>query len=175
MPNHSMHIKGFTLIEILVALVIISVGVLSLGSFSISTLSSGQVSRERLTAVHLAEQILEEWQKTGVLPTLDSSNYCQGIAPWIVTTPKTVAPCPTTKTMTVSTASCTPLFGVKANYTIVVKESPLCGPSSIANDPFVFYNGSALVPNPKTKVIIINWSHRGKPRSVFLTHISQAK
>ena len=175
MAHHSIHVKGFTLIEILVALVIISVGVLSLGSFSISTLSSGQVSRERLTAIHLAEQILEEWQKSGALPTLDSTNYCQAPAPWTATTLPTVAPCPTTKTMTVSTSTCTPLAGVKANYTIVVKESPLCGPSNIAGAPFVFYNGSTAVPNPKTKIITVNWTHSGKSRSVFLTHISQAK
>jgi|GEM_PF-2339430 len=167
--------NGFTLIEVLVALVIISVGVLSLGGFSLSSLGSDQVSRERLTAVHLAEQILEEWQQAGVLPVLDTSNYCKAVATWNISTAPTVAPCPTTKTVTISTASCTPLFGTQINYNIVVKESPLCGPSKVSGSSYVFFNGTVAVPKPVTKVVTVSWQHKGSSHSVYLTHLSKVQ
>jgi len=166
--------KGFTLIEILITLVILSVGVMALGSFSLTTLSSGQTSRERLTAVHLAEQILEEWQQSGTLPVLSATNYCQTAVSWVSPNPlpNTTAPCPTTGTVNVSTASCIPLFGMKKNYTIEAKESPLCGPSASGSGSFVFYTSTPPAISPKTKVVTVTWTSKGKVKSVYLTHLS---
>jgi len=170
MREYSKHIEGFTLIEILVALVIVSVGVLALGSFSISTLGSGQVSRERLTAVHLAEQLLEEWQKTDVLPTLDT-NYCASLATWVQSTGDTSLPCPPIPGVIIkSEATCVPLFGAKLSYTISTTESPVCGPPKTGGNAFAIF--SAATP-PKTKLVKVSWTRRGKTRSVFLSHVSK--
>jgi len=159
--------RGFTLIEILVALTIVSVGVLAIGSFSISTLGSGQISRERLTAVHLAEQFLEEWQKTDTLPILNI-NYCNPAVAWTVLIAPTVLPCPISGTTTTSTASCIPLFGSKLSYNISAIESQVCGPSTTGVAPFVAFTGTTA---PKTKMVKVSWTHRGD-HNVFLTHVS---
>jgi len=173
--------SGFTLIEIMVALVIVSVGVLALGSFGISSMSSGQVSRDRLTAVHLAEQVIEEWQSTDILPVLDT-NYCQTASAWVASTANTVAPCPTTDTVTTSTANCTPLSGEKITYSITTSESRVCGPQAAGGAAFGFYNtasvmGSTIsnVTNPRTKVVTVNWTQKGVARSVYLTHLSRVE
>jgi prepilin-type N-terminal cleavage/methylation domain-containing protein len=166
------HTKGFTLIEILVALTIVSVGVLALGSFSISTLGSGQTSRERLTAVHLAEQFIEEWQQTDILPTLDA-NYCKTTVAWTVSTAKTALPCPVSGTTTTSVATCTPLFGTKLSYTISATESRVCGPPSNGGNAFKFYSATPPNSNPKTKLVNVSWTRKGKTRAVFLTNLSK--
>ena len=164
--------RGFTLIEILVALTIVSVGVLAIGRFSLSVMDNGQVSRERLTALHFAEQFLEEWQKTDSVPTLDT-NYCKTSVTWTSSTTPTVAPCPTTATTTSFVATCVPLFGSKLSYTISAKESPVCGPPKTNGPSFVFYS-AVTAPNPKIKLVKVSWTRRGKTRSVFLTHVSKA-
>jgi len=163
--------RGFTLIEILVALTIVSVGVLALGSFSISMLGSGQISRERLTAVHLAEQLLEEWQQTDALPTLDS-NYCKAAVNWTVSTANSVAPCPTSGTTMTSVAVCAPLFGAQLSYTVSATESRVCGPPKTGGSTFSFYS-AATAPNPKTKLVNVSWTRKGKTMSVFLTNLSK--
>jgi len=158
---------GFTLIEILVALTIISVGVLAIGSFSIATLKSGQTSRERLTAVHFAEQFLEEWQKTDKLPTLDKKNYCNPASPWTKST-VTSPTCPTSTTTSIA-SSCIPLFGSKLSYKIIAKESQVCGPPKTGGNIFTAFSGA---PSPKTKFVEVNWSHKGNHK-VVLTHVSK--
>ncbi len=163
--------RGFTLIEILVALTIVSVGVLALGSFSISSLGSGQTSRERLTAVHFAEQFIEEWQQTDTLPTLDAS-YCKTAVSWTVSTANTASPCPVSGTATTSVATCTPLFGSQLSYVISATESQVCGPPTGGGNTFNFYS-AATPPNPKTKLVNVSWTRKGKTRSVFLTHLSK--
>jgi len=173
--------SGFTLIEIMVALVIVSVGVLALGSFGISTLTSGQVSRDRLTAVHLAEQVIEEWQSTDTLPTLDTG-YCQTATAWASSTANTVAPCPTTDTVTTSTADCTPLTGEKITYSITTSESRVCGPQAAGGTAFAFYGTTSVMGStianatpPRTKVVTISWTQKGVARSVYLTHLSRVE
>ena len=164
--------RGFTLIEILVALTIVSVGVLALGSFSISTLGNGQTSRERLTAVHFAEQFIEEWQQTDTLPTLDTS-YCKTAVSWTVSTANTALPCPVSGTTTTSVATCTPLFGSQLSYTISATESRVCGPPKDGGSKFKFYSASLPSSNPKTKLVKVSWTRKGKTMSVFLTHLSR--
>ncbi len=172
---------GFTLIEILVSLTIVSIAVLALGSFGISTMTSGQISRDRLTAVHLAEQVVEAWQSTDALPALDTG-YCQTASAWTTATASTVAPCPTTGTVTTSTATCSPLTGEKISYSISSTESQVCGPLPAGGAAFAFFGTSsvmgATISNanpPRTKVVTVSWTRKGTTRSVYLTHLSRVQ
>jgi len=70
--------RGFTLVELLVALVIISVGLLALGAFTIGVLKSDKVAQQRTVAVHLAEQELEKWYQSGVAPAASTSFTVNG-------------------------------------------------------------------------------------------------
>ena len=162
--------RGFTLIEILVALVIVSIGVLALGGFGVSIMGSGQISRERLTAVHLAEQVLEFWQS-------DASDRPPGIA---------VGTCGLT-TLGANpaypvTVTCTPDAGIGISYTIVISRSAAQAP--LPTTPNVSFtgltnNGLAAIRSmvgtvtPMTKVVTVTWLNKGKSRSVYLTHMSR--
>lgn len=59
---------GFTLIELMVALVVISVSLLALGAFTLAVLSSDNVARQRTVATQLAEQELEKWFQSNTAP-----------------------------------------------------------------------------------------------------------
>jgi len=164
--------KGFTLIEVLITLVVVTVGIMALSKFTIAMMGSGQASRERLTAVHLAEQIMEEWQQTDTLPTLDTT-YCQTAAAWATSTTATVAPCPTSETVTTSTANCTPSFAAKSSYTISTSQSIVCGPAKTAGSSMVFFKDAT--PYPVSKVVTVSWTRKGATRSIYLTHLTQVK
>ncbi|MDX8377658.1 MAG: type IV pilus modification protein PilV [Mariprofundales bacterium] len=55
------HESGFSLVEALVAMVIISVGLLAITKFSINIMTFDAQARERAEATHIATQILEDW------------------------------------------------------------------------------------------------------------------
>ncbi|NWF38154.1 prepilin-type N-terminal cleavage/methylation domain-containing protein [Mariprofundus sp. NF] len=163
--------RGFTLIEILVALVIVSVGVLALGGFGISIMGSGQVSRERLTAVHLAEQVLEFWQN-------DANDRPPSIAVGTCGL-TTLGADPAGYPVTVS---CTPDAGIGISYTIVVNRSVAQAPlPSLPNNSFAGINNNGAVGvrdmvgtiTPWTKVVTVSWLNKGNSRSVFLTHMTK--
>jgi len=59
---------GFTLIELMVTMVIISVSLLALGAFTLAVLSSDNVARQRTVATHIAEQELENWFQSNTAP-----------------------------------------------------------------------------------------------------------
>ena len=168
MPMQGIRQQGFTLIEIMVSLTIISVAVLSLGSFSLGVVSNGQVDRERLTAVHLAEQVLEFWQN-------DANDYAPSIASTCILT--TVAALPA---YPVSTA-CTPSSGVAANFTIVVDAltatAPLPTNPNANNSNTGAFAVRAMIgggaSSPIIKIATVSWSHKGKIRSVSLTGLAR--
>lgn len=162
--------SGFTLIEIMVALVIVSVGVLALGSFGVSIMGSGQVSRERLTAVHLAEQVLEFWQN-------DANDRPPNIA---------VGTCGLTARGADPagypvTVVCTPDAGIGISYTIDVNRSVAQARlPSAPNNSFGIANGGVAgdknmvgTITPWTKVVTVSWTNKGNLRSVFLTHMTK--
>jgi len=159
--------RGFTLIEIMVSLTIISVAVLSLGGFSIGVIGSGQVDRERLTAVHLAEQVLEFWQN-------DVNNYAPVIAVNCTFTTTTTLPA-----YPVST-TCTSSSGVSASFTIKVAiltaTAPLpSNPNANNSNPGAFSvrDMIGVTPSiPAIKVATVSWNHKGKVRSVALTGLA---
>lgn len=185
---------GFTLIEILITLVIVSVAILSLGSFAVSIIDSGQQSRERLSAVHLAEQVLEFWQR-------DANDYVPALAPDCALTPAASAP------SYPASSTCTPSTGVAISYTVVASvaaaiaplpTSPnlgayekwasvnptgtnpaLVGVGTASPNPGAFsirnminYNLTGS-PSPVVKVVTVSWSHKGgTTHSVYLTHLT---
>lgn len=153
---------GFTLIEILIALIISSVIILSLGAFAISIMDSGQVSRERLSAVHLAEQVIEFWQRDANdrLPTIASD--CS------MTTASSTPTYPVTVT-------CTPTTGVATAYTLVAGQTQASGPLATNLTAFQNFSQVGFTVTPMTKVVTVTWSHKGTSRSVFLTHLSAVK
>lgn len=153
---------GFTLIEILVALVISSVIILSLGAFALSIIDNGQVSRERLSAVLLAEQVLESWQR-------DTNDRLSTIAADCTLTPAASAP-----SYPVS-VTCTPGTGVSIAYTIVADETQVSGPLPSNLSAFQPFGSSGFTVTPMTKVVTVSWAHKGRSRSVFLTHLSAVK
>ncbi len=155
--------SGFTLVEILVALVIISVAVLSIGSFSISIVGSDQVSRERATAVSLAEQILEYWQH-------DANDY----APLIATadcnlTTSTTAPAYPVK------VTCTPTSGMRIPYTIITDQQQAAGPLPASLSSFKNFTKQGYNITPKTKAVTVSWTNRGKAHIVYLTNLSKVQ
>lgn len=153
---------GFTLIEILIALIISSVIILSLGAFSISIMDSGQLSRERLSAVHLAEQVLEFWQR-------DANDYLPTIASDCSLTTASSAP------SYPATATCTPATGVSLSYTVVASETQATGPLPSNLSSFQSFTSAGFTVTPMTKVVTVSWAHKGTTRSVFLTHLSAVK
>jgi prepilin-type N-terminal cleavage/methylation domain-containing protein len=153
---------GFTLIEILISLVISSVIILSLGRFAITIIDNGQLSRERLSAVHLAEQVLEFWQR-------DTNDYLPTIASDCTLTTASSAPgYPSNNT-------CTPVTGVSIAHTVVASETQASGPLPSNLSSFQSFTSSGLTVMPMTKVVTVTWMHKGTSRSVFLTHLSAVK
>jgi len=189
--------QGFTLIEILVTLVIVSVAVLSLGGFTLSMVASGQVSRERLTAVHIAEQVLEFWQH-------DPADRPPSIATATCELSQRAAN-PTSYPVIVN---CAPNVGAGNSYKIKMSATPAQAPlptdpnlnaylnwptknpngtnQKILNNPSSPNQGSFGIrpminysltgsPSPMVKAVTISWSHKGKTHSVYLTHLSEVK
>jgi prepilin-type N-terminal cleavage/methylation domain-containing protein len=150
---------GFTLIEILVALVIVSVALLSLGSFAISIIDNGQQSRERLSAVHLAGQVLEFWQQ-------DTDDYMPAIASdCVLTTGTSVTPPSPDPT-------CTPASGVSIAYTVAASVAKASGPRWQNLSTFLPFDSAGLPLTPMIKLVTVSWQHKGAPHSVYLTHLT---
>jgi len=159
--NRNSPMSGFTLVEILVALVIVSVAALSIGSFTISIVGSDQVSRERATAVSLAEQVLEYWQH-------DTNDY----APTIAT-----ADCGLTTTTAAPAypvnVTCTPSAGMKIPYIIITDQQQAVGPLPASLSSFKNFTKQGHKITPKTKVVTVSWTSRGKTHMVYLTNLTK--
>jgi len=152
--------RGFTLIEILVTMTIVSVAILSLGSFTLSMVGNGQLSRERLTAVHIAEQVLEYWQ-----------HNIKDFAPKIATD------C----TLTLATSSqsypatCTPTSGVRISYSIKISQSLATGPLPTSLTSFKPFSKKGFANTPQTKAVKVSWVNHAQKHVVYLTHLSQVQ
>ncbi|RMH50520.1 MAG: prepilin-type N-terminal cleavage/methylation domain-containing protein [Zetaproteobacteria bacterium] len=70
------HSRGFSLAEVMVAMVIASVGVLAVSQGTISSLGNDTLARERIAATHLAMDVIESWQASSsdTLPALECTN-----------------------------------------------------------------------------------------------------
>jgi prepilin-type N-terminal cleavage/methylation domain-containing protein len=147
---------GFSLIEIMVALVIVSVAILSLGSFAISIIDNGQQSRERLSAVHLAEQVLEFWQQ-------DTNDFVPAITSGCVLT---------TGTSDSVRTICTPASGVSIAYTVDASATQASGPLPSNLTAFQLFTSAGLTLTPMIKLVTVSWQHKGTAHSVYLTHLT---
>jgi len=161
--SHEHPAAGFTLIEILVTLIIVSVAVLSLGNFTLSMVGSGQVSRQRLAAVHLAEQVLEYWQQStkDYAPTISGTDCSMSATSSAPAYPVSV--------------TCRPTVGVSTPFTIVNNQTQATGPLPGNLTAFQNFTKQGNNNTPQTKVITVSWTHRGKTHSIYLTHLSQVK
>jgi len=161
--NRNKSMSGFTLIEILVALIIVSVAALAIGNFTISIVGNDQVSRERATAVSLAEQILEYWQH-------DANDYAPAIATADCSlTGNTVAPkYPTNVT-------CTASSGAGIAYIITTNQQQATGPLPNNLSSFKNFTKQQYTVTPKTKLVKVSWTHQGKTHTVYLTNLSKVQ
>lgn len=145
--------RGFTLIESMIALVVISVGLLALGSFTISVLSADALARERIVANHVASLALEEWAQTGDLATF-------GITP-------PSAPATSTGVNTV-TATHTPAE-LNVQYTITASASRILAPlpDGVGGVADGMLTGTTT---PIEKKVEVSWTHKGRSYSTHLSH-----
>lgn len=171
--------RGFTLIEVMVTLVILAVGMLALETLYISVIDSQHVAQERLVAVNLAEQVLEDWQ-------YNAKDYVPKISSTCILSTRTSKPAYPLS------VSCTPST-LAVKYAIQASTSPAEAPLPTSpNDgsfPLVSPNpGSfsirAMKPvrtpagassvTPMLKVVKVSWTHKGRPeKPIVLTHISR--
>jgi prepilin-type N-terminal cleavage/methylation domain-containing protein len=56
--------EGFTLIEIMIALVVLSIGLVSLAGLQINIIKGNSISKRITTAVSIAEEIIEQLKST---------------------------------------------------------------------------------------------------------------
>lgn len=66
--------KGFTLVETLVAMVIVSVTLLAMGLLTTSVMRSDTTAKQRTVAMQVAEQALETWYSGGTPLTSKTVN-----------------------------------------------------------------------------------------------------
>jgi len=156
--------RGFTLIEILIVLLMTAVALMALGTFSVAMMDSGTKSRERLLAVHLAEQVIEQWQVDKV------NDFPPAVDGACVVTAGSSSTLPTPQT-------CTP--GAQTQFTVTMTrtqaQAPL--PTNPRNDGS--NSGSFSIrnmigsPTPYVKVVTVSWTHKGDIFSIYLTHLTR--
>jgi len=67
--------NGFTLLEVLVAIVILSIGLLGMASLTVGIINGNRFSKEETTATTLAQEKLEDVRRLGFsgMPTTDTT------------------------------------------------------------------------------------------------------
>jgi len=156
--------RGFTLIEILIVLLMTAVALMALGTFSVAMMDSGTKSRERLLAVHLAEQVIEEWQvdKVNDFPPVVSAT-CAVTAGTSSTLPAPQA--------------CTP--GAQTQFTVTMGRTQAQAPLPTNPNNNGSNSGSFSIrpmigsPTPYVKVVTVSWVHKGSSFSIYLTHLTR--
>lgn len=152
--------KGFTLIEVMVTLLLVSIMLLALGAFSLSIMNNNIVSNERLAAVHLAEQAIETWQR-------DSNDSFPNIASDCSMTTATSAPgYPVQDT-------CTPATGIQISFTITASVASVKAPLATGSGLQTLSATTDHPNTPKVKLVTVAWTHNGKSKSIYLTHLTQ--
>lgn len=159
--------RGFTLIEVLVVLLLTSVALLALGAFSVSVIDTGTQSRERLTAVHLAEEVIEVWQHNpnDYYPSIASDcTISDGTS--ALSAGSSVTPHPT----------CTPATGPNVQFTFVISAAAVTAPKADNSGTIAFTALTATAAHPNTpvvKLVKVDWTHKGQAKSIYLTHLTR--
>ncbi len=159
--SHPSAMRGFTLIEAMLTMVIASVAILALQSFYTSILQSEALAESRITAVHLAEQIIESWQQanTAAPPPVQCVN---GLVNLQLNLP---TPC-------IVPGSNDTAFTITATINPAKAPMPQAGGVAWANLPGVT-DPYGVVTNPDIRVVTIEWQHRGEIKRVMLTHLAR--
>lgn len=155
--------RGFTLIEVMVVLLLTSVALLALGAFSLTAMDSGTLARERMVAVHLAQEVIEQWQH-------NSNDYLPSIASNCTMTDGTSAP------TYPATITCTPATGPGVAYTILASTSSAQAPLPDGAGGVAFAALAATTAHPNTpvvKLVKVSWNHKGVAKSIYLTHLTR--
>lgn len=99
--------EGFTLLEVLIALVVLTVGLLGMAALTGSLVSAGALSRDRVTATALAQAKIEEFENTTITSSVTGSDTQGAFArTWTVTSGS-----PTANTATVQVTVTWPWSG----------------------------------------------------------------
>jgi prepilin-type N-terminal cleavage/methylation domain-containing protein len=170
--NMNLRQRGFTLIETMVTLLIVSVGMLALGAFYMALIGSESDAQKRLAAVHMAEQLIEDWQKNDNPPTpvcnlLTAGNPLAGQL--VIGTP----------------ISCKTTAGPDFIFDVLINEQSAQAPvpSNHPNNPNASGPNNTvmgvLLTNPtnaastpvKVRSVKISWKHKGQSKFVILTSI----
>ena len=91
LPTHKLHIngqRGFTLLEVLIALLILSIGLLGLAALQTTSLRSNEMASMRTAATHLAYDITDRMRANPTGVANDEYQLTAGTPP---TTPASVA------------------------------------------------------------------------------------
>jgi len=83
MPAHKHRSAGFTMIEVLVAIVLFTIGALALTRMQISTIRTATFNREAMVTTNLAQnavEVLKSTKKTPFATLLNAANAAQVVA-----------------------------------------------------------------------------------------------
>jgi prepilin-type N-terminal cleavage/methylation domain-containing protein len=83
MPAHKHRSAGFTMIEVLVAIVLFTIGALALTRMQISTIRTATFNREAMVTTNLAQnavEVLKSTNKTPFATLLNAANAAQVVA-----------------------------------------------------------------------------------------------
>jgi len=162
MKIHKSCEKGFTLIEVMVAMLILVVGILGMAKVGIGAMKSDSVAGSRTVAINVAQQVMEVWNATGSL----DGQY------GFTSTPTANVAMATSNDLAVTGSPTT--FNVQAVASSMTAPRPdWDGVASIAsNDMNLFANAPA--ENPLFKEVKVSWTQKNITRSVTLTHATTA-
>ncbi len=75
-----MNESGISLLEVLIAMIIMAVGIMGLAPMIVLSVESNNISREIIDVTTLAKQKLEEFESADTLPTLPYTEVETGVA-----------------------------------------------------------------------------------------------
>jgi len=154
--------SGFTLVEAMLSMVIVSIGALALQSFYAAIIRSEQLSQERLVAVHMAEQIIESWQQSNT--TLPPQVDCvAGLVTLTLNTPTACTP----------TGSNAKAFSITANTSNAMAPMTGTGVPTWSNIPILDPYGVPTGLSPQIRTVTVSWDYKGETKSVMLTHLTR--
>ena len=139
--------RGFTLVECMVTIVIVTAVVGAIGTFTTQVLRSDNQAKVRTIATHIAEQLIEEWSATN---DITSFNF-------------TAAPA-VGGTSSVTYTPASPV--VPVTFTITASRKYGTAPTSDGSGSSSFDNGFEL------RVITLSWSQPTAPSTGSVTMVN---
>lgn len=139
---------GFSLLEVLIALVVLGAGLISLAMFQGAVLQDNDLAKARSVAAQLAEERIEQFRSFRVL------NITPGVNSY-----ESISPNATGESVTVSNVT----------YTRTWRVTDFCFPVT-RNSPAGSVNCRRPIPDFKNITVIVAWTDQdGNPQDVRLT------